>query len=527
MPSLTNAPAAAPDGDVAHRASNTVEVPVLSVIMPTFQVEDWITETVWSVLNQSFREIELIVVDDGSTDSTLDVLATFDDARMRVVSNPGKGGAAARNYGVRIARGEYIAFADGDDIVPERAYEKLLGQARRTGSEMVVGNHVVSSPQRLVSRDQNWPIYDRVRERVTLADEPLYLRDRVCWNRVIKRTAWEAMGLAFADSKRSNDIRAMVDAYCAFVFDVIPDPVYVYRRRVGASSMTSAKQQPDSLAAHFTQELDCYAALRRLEDDYVLKVYFEGILGFDMWAHGVALLQAEALADERFDEARELMRRLVAAAPASARKALPEEKRLVYGFIGQGDWKSAGIVLLHGDPEAARTALDTEGPAEFTAAAFAAAAGVGGAVAKLVRAAYLKDLAPDTLGELSDDEMLARVRAAQSAVAAGLPKGRLKPRERLAVTAPVSSGAGVVRSHLQSEPPRPPKVSKARQFGGKVKRKLTRATDTSKLRRVVRRKAGAAVRRAAVNAPPQVRDAAAKAAKRSPTVKKLIAAARR
>jgi glycosyltransferase involved in cell wall biosynthesis len=89
--------------------------PVVSVVIPTYNRWPMIGEAIDSVLAQTYREFELIVVDDGSTDPTADQLAKRGSA-IRLVSRPRQGVAAARNFGVRIAAGRYIAFLDSDDL---------------------------------------------------------------------------------------------------------------------------------------------------------------------------------------------------------------------------------------------------------------------------------------------------------------------------------------------------------------------------------------------------------------------------
>ena len=90
--------------------------PLVSVIMPCYNCADFIEESIISVLSQDYSEIELILIDDGSTDSTADVISTINDPRIRYFSQPNSGVSAARNNGLDQAKGEYIAFIDADDI---------------------------------------------------------------------------------------------------------------------------------------------------------------------------------------------------------------------------------------------------------------------------------------------------------------------------------------------------------------------------------------------------------------------------
>lgn len=96
--------------------------PLVSVIIPTYNRASMVTETVDSVLAQSYRKFELIIVDDGSTDGTARALARYGDA-LRLVSQRRRGVAAARNSGVRSAKGQYLAFLDSDDLWLRRKLE--------------------------------------------------------------------------------------------------------------------------------------------------------------------------------------------------------------------------------------------------------------------------------------------------------------------------------------------------------------------------------------------------------------------
>lgn len=91
-------------------------MPMASLIVPAFNVADTIGETLRSLLAQSFRDFEIIVVDDGSSDRTVAVVRSFGDRRIRLVQQPNRGLAGARNTGIANARGTYIGFCDSDDL---------------------------------------------------------------------------------------------------------------------------------------------------------------------------------------------------------------------------------------------------------------------------------------------------------------------------------------------------------------------------------------------------------------------------
>lgn len=88
---------------------------LISVVMPVYNVEKYVAEAIRSVLAQSYQTFELIVVDDGGQDSSMDIVRAFPDDRIHIVSQPNRGLAGARNTGIAHARGDYIALLDSDD----------------------------------------------------------------------------------------------------------------------------------------------------------------------------------------------------------------------------------------------------------------------------------------------------------------------------------------------------------------------------------------------------------------------------
>jgi glycosyltransferase involved in cell wall biosynthesis len=100
--------------------------PTVSIVIPTFNRAALLSESITSVLTQSYSNFEMIVVDDGSTDSTADVVNSFSDRRLIFLRQENKGRSAARNRAIALARGRYIAFLDSDDIYLEDKLERQI-----------------------------------------------------------------------------------------------------------------------------------------------------------------------------------------------------------------------------------------------------------------------------------------------------------------------------------------------------------------------------------------------------------------
>lgn len=113
--------------DTTELVSNLV-----SIIMPAYNSEEFITSSILSVQKQTYDNWELIIIDDCSTDSTTSVIESIDDSRIRVINLESNSGAAtARNEGIKQARGEYLAFLDSDDLWVEKKLEKQIHFMKR------------------------------------------------------------------------------------------------------------------------------------------------------------------------------------------------------------------------------------------------------------------------------------------------------------------------------------------------------------------------------------------------------------
>ena len=111
----------------------------VSVIVPVYNVEDYLRECLDSLINQSLDDIEIICVNDGSTDSSMEILKEYEDnPKIRIYSQDNAGLSAARNTGLEHVNGQYIYFIDSDDILCENALERLYETAEEKSLDMVI-----------------------------------------------------------------------------------------------------------------------------------------------------------------------------------------------------------------------------------------------------------------------------------------------------------------------------------------------------------------------------------------------------
>jgi glycosyltransferase involved in cell wall biosynthesis len=111
-------------------------MPEISVILPVYNSQDYIKEAIESVLKQTFKDFELIVVNDGSTDSTAEIINSFNDSRLRVLTQDNLGPGAARNNALRVACGNYIMFLDSDDFFSPDALEVAHAEISKFNADL-------------------------------------------------------------------------------------------------------------------------------------------------------------------------------------------------------------------------------------------------------------------------------------------------------------------------------------------------------------------------------------------------------
>ncbi len=114
--------------------------PSLSIIVPVYNVEKYLERCINSLIKQTLTDIEIILVDDSSTDSSLEICQKFakEDNRIKVIHKVNEGAGMARNAGLKIATGEYIGFIDSDDYVQEDMYETLCEKAKKYNSDLIL-----------------------------------------------------------------------------------------------------------------------------------------------------------------------------------------------------------------------------------------------------------------------------------------------------------------------------------------------------------------------------------------------------
>ncbi len=203
----------------------------VSIIMPVFNAEKYIQKSIESLLKQTLQDIEIIIVNDGSTDNSKEIIQKYEEKYKDKIKylEKGNGGAAdARNYAISNATGEYIAFLDSDDYAEPEMYEKMYNKAKEENSSIVECDFYWEYPHK--KRLDTGIIYTNKKDML------LYARV-IPWNKLIKRSILETNKILFPKGLKYEDVEFTYKLvpYCEKV-SFIKEPLVHYVQRKSSVS---------------------------------------------------------------------------------------------------------------------------------------------------------------------------------------------------------------------------------------------------------------------------------------------------
>jgi glycosyltransferase involved in cell wall biosynthesis len=209
-------------------------MPLISIVIPVYNVEKYLSECLDSVLMQTFRDIEIICVDDGSTDRSPEILSTFAerDKRIIVLSQPNGGPSVARNSGVEKVRGKYILFVDSDDAVCPKLCEKVFTVSEQSNADMTIFffDRTPKEQSDLVERAiRRHPVFTP--ENQTFKENLVFISSNsMVWARLWKTEYYRGRGLSFPVGLTHED---MVVGWQSLLYSprlaIVPERLYAYR----------------------------------------------------------------------------------------------------------------------------------------------------------------------------------------------------------------------------------------------------------------------------------------------------------
>lgn len=166
----------------------------ISIVVPVFNGEKYINKCLDSLINQTLKDIEIIVVDDGSTDKTKDIILGYNDSRIKYHYQENSGQSVARNNGQKLAKGDYVAFLDSDDYVTLDAYELLYSYALKTDSDITICSYYT-----VYSDHKERYAGDIYQESLKITNKEYLTFTPSPWNKLYKRSFLIESGFQFKE----------------------------------------------------------------------------------------------------------------------------------------------------------------------------------------------------------------------------------------------------------------------------------------------------------------------------------------
>ncbi len=244
--------------------------PKISIIIPIYNAERYLRNCIESVLSQSFKDFELLLINDGSTDSCgqiCDKYATKDD-RVSVFYTKNQGVSSARNFGLNKAKGEWIYFADSDDIVLEHAFENMMHHISNYVDYVIGGYKVYNEEEDCVYKvEKERNVLITKKEAIMEMFAPIdYRYQGYLWNKLFKLSVIRAFSLSFKPNIKFNEDRLFnVEYLCKITGKVYYStiPIYKYYER-STSAMSSLLQR---FNPHFITDLYAFVEMKKALND--------------------------------------------------------------------------------------------------------------------------------------------------------------------------------------------------------------------------------------------------------------------
>lgn len=191
-------------------------LPLISIIVPVYNVQDYVGECVESLCRQTYTNLEIVLVDDGSTDGSAEVCDEYAcrDERIRVIHQRNRGLSGARNVGLDNIQGEYIAFVDSDDLVMPNYVDVLYGLLMKYKVDIAACAYVKGTTEQLMDVCERL-VFSKSTKEVCMSSEKLLRQwhgkykqqETVAWNKLYRRDVWNGRRqMRFPEGRSHEDV---------------------------------------------------------------------------------------------------------------------------------------------------------------------------------------------------------------------------------------------------------------------------------------------------------------------------------
>lgn len=291
-----------------------MNIPKVSVIIPVYNAEKYLRQCLDSIRMQTLREIEIICVDDGSTDLSVEILREYAkrDNRFKIITQENRGAGAARNNGLKNAVGECLSFLDADDFFEPNMLELSYKQLQRYQADFVVFNsdQYHTDKQKFVKvdwtlRKQDIPPYMPFTHR-ELTDNVFLTFVGWAWDKLYFRSFVEKNNLSFQEQRTTNDMLFVFSALVSAEKIAIVDQILVHQRRGTGDSLSVTREKSwycffDALWA-LRQQLMDKNLYWELEQDYINYALHFSLWNLHTLAEPTRQILKDKLCKEWFEE---------------------------------------------------------------------------------------------------------------------------------------------------------------------------------------------------------------------------------
>lgn len=319
----------------------------LSVVVPVYNVEEYLDECLYSLVHQTLKNIEIIIIDDGSTDGcpeiAKDYANRYEFVEYRRIPNEGLG--HARNYGAYLAKGKYIIFCDSDDIIPLSAYKKMFDFAEKIDCDFVTGDVIRFDSKTRYKSILHRRAFEDIPNVTHILESPSLVYDTTAWNKMFNRSFYEREHIRWAEGMLYEDIPTSIPAHFkAKRVGYIDEIVYRWRARDGANR--SITQNRTGLS-NFTDRMKAISMLldfyEREGIDGEARFWLDRkLLSVDIVLYVDAMLNAD---DEYRATVARMLKEFLPRLRPDAFDAIRAIDRIKYFFIMRDDIESALQVI--------------------------------------------------------------------------------------------------------------------------------------------------------------------------------------
>lgn len=259
--------------------------PLVSVIIPVYRAERFLQRCIDSILLSSYKDLEVILIDDGSPDQCGKICDQYTqkDNRCIVVHQKNQGVSAARNHGLKISKGEYISFVDADDYISPELFQKGIHYIQQQKADLLIFN-AQFHPERGASNYVGWQILNFDYTTMQIKTKMMLGDDAYLWRKLYRRCLWET--LSFPKGQTYEDEYVNIDLIeRAQKIVAIPDVLYFYEKQNNHS--ITKQRSIQNLEGEFLARRHCYTQALKfyLHTGYAKFFKWNTWAAWAMWAY--------------------------------------------------------------------------------------------------------------------------------------------------------------------------------------------------------------------------------------------------